>query len=134
MEKPLKEYQGMASGQSGASAVVVRKPGGHSTRKLAHHNRHSPDGFAWGYSGSGPADLSRSLLFDAFGVETCPDTPNPCTCSSPWVDTNYQDFKAEILAKLNQDADWKLEQGKITDWVFDHMRSNKASDAAKVLV
>lgn len=34
---------------------------------LHHWVKHSPDGFAWGYGGSGPADLARSLLADALG-------------------------------------------------------------------
>ncbi len=32
---------------------------------LTHHVRHSPDGFSWGYLGSGPAELARCLLIDA---------------------------------------------------------------------
>lgn len=43
-------------------------------RPLTHHRRHSPDGFAWGYGGSGPSELARCLLIDALGDEAlCPD-------------------------------------------------------------
>ena len=31
---------------------------------------HSPTGFAWGYSGSGPAQLALALLMDATGEPT----------------------------------------------------------------
>jgi len=31
---------------------------------LEHHVIHSPAGFAWGYGGSGPADLAYNLLLD----------------------------------------------------------------------
>ena len=34
---------------------------------LPHFVKHSPAGFEWGYTGSGPADLARSLLIDALG-------------------------------------------------------------------
>jgi hypothetical protein len=31
--------------------------------------RHSPGGFAWGYNGSGPAQLALAVLADAIGAE-----------------------------------------------------------------
>lgn len=36
---------------------------------LKHWERHSPDGFEFGYGGSGPADLARSILIDYSGDE-----------------------------------------------------------------
>jgi hypothetical protein len=33
-------------------------------RKLRHIPFHSPDGFEWGYGGSGPADLALAILVD----------------------------------------------------------------------
>jgi hypothetical protein len=53
-------YAGQANGQ-----VVVIEGAGETL--LAHHVRHSPDGFSWGYGGSGPAELARCLLIDALG-------------------------------------------------------------------
>lgn len=35
-------------------------------KPLFHLIYHSPDGFEWGYGGSGPADLALSILFDYF--------------------------------------------------------------------
>jgi hypothetical protein len=37
---------------------------GECSYPLRHLSRHSPDGFEWGYSGSGPADLARSIVGD----------------------------------------------------------------------
>jgi len=34
--------------------------------RLLHVMRHSPDGFEWGYGGSGPSDLARSILVEHF--------------------------------------------------------------------
>ncbi len=34
---------------------------------LRHVERHSPDGYNWGYGGSGPSDCARSLLIAALG-------------------------------------------------------------------
>lgn len=38
-------------------------------KSLKHRIRHSPTGFEWGYSGSGPADLALSILWDYLGHE-----------------------------------------------------------------
>lgn len=38
---------------------------------LHHHVRHSPNGFQWGYPGSGPAETARCLLLDAVDDHRC---------------------------------------------------------------
>jgi hypothetical protein len=52
-------------GGPGTVGVMTVDARGLSTGRLEHIEKHSPDGFAWGYEGSGPADLARSLLIDA---------------------------------------------------------------------
>ncbi len=49
---------------------------------------HSPDGFAWGYGGSGPAQLALAILLEYM--------------SEDFARANYQKFKAEFVAKLPQ--------------------------------
>ena len=61
-----------------------------STHELPHVVHHSPTGFEWGYGGSGPADLARSILTDAVGVNL--------------ADRFYQDFKWELVARLPYDG------------------------------
>lgn len=46
---------------------------------------HSPDGFNWGYAGSGPAQLALAICLIVIG--------NPC---------NYQAFKFDHIATLPQ--------------------------------
>jgi len=58
----------------------------HETTNLKHIERHSPDGFEWGYGGSGPADLALSVLTDAVGKEA--------------ADQYYMKFKNEVIAHL----------------------------------
>ena len=41
---------------------------GEKAYRLPHLLRHSPSGFEYGYGGSGPADLARSLVGDAYGI------------------------------------------------------------------
>jgi len=48
---------------------------------------HSPDGFNWGYGGSGPAQLALAIMLELTGK---PD--------------GYQDFKWKVIAGLPQGA------------------------------
>jgi len=54
--------------------------------ELPRPGRHSPDGFEWGYGGSGPADLAWALLADAVGAQV--------------ADELYQRFKWDVVARL----------------------------------
>ena len=55
----------------------------------------SPTGFAWGYSGSGPAQLALAILADAIGDDEI-------------ALRHYQMFKRHIVAKLPQGRPWTL--------------------------
>lgn len=52
--------------------------------------RHSPDGYEWGYVGSGPAELALNILL----LFTDYHTANPL----------YHDFKQEFLAGLPREG------------------------------
>lgn len=56
---------------------------------------HSPDGFSWGYNGSGPAQLALAILLKA-GV-----------CSEAAVHW-HQEFKREVIAVQPQRGDWEI--------------------------
>lgn len=66
---------------------------------------HSPDGFSWGYGGSGPAQLALALLLHytdrAFAMG------------------HYQNFKFEVIAGLPQE-DFKLPFKRVKEWVTDN--------------
>lgn len=62
---------------------------------------HSPDGFQWGYHGSGPAQLALAILAAVTDDETAM--------------RHYQDFKKEIIAQL--DGDWVLTYRQIDRWL-----------------
>ncbi len=62
----MKIYHGTQTEQGGA--VVVEKDGEFSALNPRHDLRnHSPTGFSWGYSGSGPAQLALALAADVLG-------------------------------------------------------------------
>jgi len=63
------------------------------------HN-HSPDGFNWGYGGSGPAQLALGILLDYYGK-----------ASEKWK--LYQQFKWRVIATLPQEENWTLTGGEI---------------------
>lgn len=48
---------------------------------------HSPDGFSWGYGGSGPAQFALAILAKV-------------TNDDEFALRHYQQFKAEVIAKL----------------------------------
>ena len=63
---------------------------------------HSPDGFEWGYSGSGPAQLALALLLDVTG--------NPDLAQA-----YYQDFKFHWVASWGQE--WEITSWEILEWL-----------------
>jgi hypothetical protein len=73
---------------------------------LHHEVRHSPDGFAWGYAGSGPAELARCLLLDAMGW--------------PAGEVAYQDFKFDVVANWPGDEAFEITDADILQWVSVH--------------
>jgi hypothetical protein len=84
-------------------AVHVLTPSGVDTYPLLHVVRHSPDGFNWGYRGSGPADLARSILTDCLGQDPVPQL--------------YHAFKDHFIAPLDQDGPWHIDEASIYDWL-----------------
>jgi hypothetical protein len=67
---------------------------------LWHDVLHSPDGFEWGYAGSGPADLARSMCHHLMGA-----TP------APYI---YQYVKADLIAPISTD-EWRLPITRVLD-------------------
>lgn len=57
---------------------------------------HSPDGFAWGYAGSGPSQLALAILLYA-GIE-----PSEALLM-------YHEFKQEFIEHLPIDGNWRLD-------------------------
>lgn len=66
--------------------------------------RHSPDGFAWGYGGSGPAQLALALLLHF---------TNDKLFSSRY----YQMFKSDILVPMDIDLDFRIKDDVVRDWI-----------------
>lgn len=98
-------YRGWRERGEGGAGVVRWQDGGRPARRLdARHDirNHSPDGFQWGYAGSGPAQLALALVCDATGD---PDL----------AQRTYQRFKFAVVAGLGDS--WQLTAGDIVDRV-----------------
>jgi hypothetical protein len=63
---------------------------------------HSPDGFAWGYHGSGPAQLALAILLHFAGEK--------------FARENYQQFKFDVIANLNPGA-FELSEDVVKEWI-----------------
>jgi hypothetical protein len=86
----VKQYVGERT-PDGASVVVVPESGeAYPLNPRYDLRNHSPDGFSWGYAGSGPAQLSLALLADALGDD---DRARDA----------YQTYKFRVIGRLAGD-------------------------------
>lgn len=83
--------------------AVVTKNGGLIPigRSLLIRN-HSPTGFAWGYTGSGPHQLALAILLEEFGPEL----------AELW----YDEFTREVVAGW-QEAHWQINTAELRRWM-----------------
>ncbi len=90
---------------------------------LRHEMRHSPDGFEWGYGGSGPSDLALSILTEhinsllqrLYGGGCVP----PITARNEALAATrelYQAFKWATVAKFSRER-WLLPGEDVTAWL-----------------
>ena len=89
-----------ARGENGEIKVVRIRNG--RQEPLRHLVLHSPSGFEWGYSGSGPTDLARSIIADVTGD----DNPHPGI---------YQEFKRQFVTRWKDR--WEVSLEKIQSWL-----------------
>ena len=96
---------GDPSGKTVGVVVTVDKDGIGSSRALDPRNdlrNHSPDGFEWGYHGSGPAQLALAMLAFYLGDRA--------------AELLYHRFKSDIIATFGKDK-WELWDTDIDHWV-----------------
>lgn len=92
----MKRYIAHREGQAGSADVFVVEEGKRPRPLNPRHDlrNHSPDGFQWGYGGSGPAQLALALVADATGDDEL-------------AQRTYQDFKFKVVAGLQADR-WEM--------------------------
>ena len=93
-----KRFVGKRGPSGGPGQVMVVDENGE--RPLKHFRLHSPDGFQWGYGGSGPADLARSMCAEVMG-----HVPSGAI---------YQHVKFELIAPITED-EFELPASRVLD-------------------
>lgn len=73
---------------------------------LKHRFYHSPTGFNWGYRGSGPADLARSILWDHLEEEP----PRAL----------YMTFKEQFVSGWKDE--WQITSEEIQNWIDERRK------------
>ena len=75
---------------------------------------HSPDGFEWGYGGSGPSQLALAIM-----LEVTDDEQKALSL--------YHDFKFDVIAGL-ADAEWTLPVKQIERWIAAQQEEDALDD------
>jgi hypothetical protein len=106
--------------------VLIRDKSGLQTNVphlIAHH---SPDGFEWGYGGSGPADLSLNILHTLLrlvahdGAKTALLHDNSKAYQLAW--DLHQNFKGYVIVPLPRShAEIRLNSAVITTWLLGQL-------------
>lgn len=99
----MKKYAGVR-GDTGSRVTVSS---GQMTAPLAMRldlTSHSPDGFEWGYGGSGPAQLALAILADYFG-----NTPDGDARALQL----HQAFKRATVANI-QAPSWEMDEAAVS--------------------
>lgn len=112
----MKVYKGQRFGPNQDWLVIVEE--GAIVRPLDPKpsqkiNNHSPDGFSWGYGGSGPAQLALAILLDAYDEELAKNL--------------YQDFKWDVISKFPMEQSWELPLEEIELWIGGYSKFNSVS-------
>jgi hypothetical protein len=96
----------------GCKTVEVILPSGF--REVLRHRLvwHSPDGFQWGYGGSGPTDLALNMLFDCLGRDQRTDAREV-------AERYYQEFKNAFITTAPNHL--RITSDEILDWVEEKL-------------
>lgn len=98
----MKTYYGDNQSVGGQIITVMfDESDGKTSYPLPHIVRHSPDGFQWGYGGSGPADAALSILHDCVGEKD--------------ANNFYQEFKWDFIAGAGNKL--KIKEEDIKSWL-----------------
>jgi hypothetical protein len=101
-------------------------------RPLTHVSYHSPDGFEWGYAGSGPADLALAILADYFEE---PAEFVLAALRSMWTPRSkaaalHQSFKERFVAIEHRD-EWQLHSDDIEAWLQTPANQTRLAELAQ---
>jgi hypothetical protein len=106
-----KLYRGDPTGEVRVVYLSDRHRG---SRPLRHIVLHSPAGIAWGYEGSGPADLALSILCDVLGERP---TPKQLMYGQFKAQPHYQAFKRQFVAGWEMGKPFDVDSEAVIVWL-----------------
>ena len=71
---------------------------------------HSPTGFAWGYMGSGPTQLAKSMLYEFARYSNIVN-------GQAFAEEHGYRFKETFIGRIPQGENWVITEENITDWL-----------------
>lgn len=95
-------YKGKRTNEGVGPQIVLRNERPLSLKTSLKLHPHSPNGFNWGYGGSGPAQLALALLYNA-------------THDRNLALDNYQVFKWEYVSRWGDS--WQITDQEILAWL-----------------
>ncbi len=112
----MKLYQGWVTDEGRSCRITVSdlSASGSEPKELDPRRDiydHSPTGFAWGYEGSGPAQLALALCADVLGDDRR-------------AQEVYQAVKRTFIDKLDQDRGW-LMSGTVLKAIIELCEGNQ---------
>jgi len=129
----LSLFKGAAVNDAGPIEVIglvcVRMPDGTpSTNIPQRYSYHSPGGFEWGYSGSGPADLALNVLAHFLPIDETTQIHRIAlgiVTDTAW--TLHQAFKRDFLEGMPEEGG-HLPAEEIKAWIEEHLSKLKQID------
>lgn len=99
---------------TGAAGHIVHvKAADGATRLLPPRNdilNHSPDGFSWGYLGSGPSQLALAILAHEYGDDSVQIM-------------HYHEFMVGRIASIQDTRNFTISSGDIAQWWLNHQKA-----------
>jgi len=95
-------YKGKRTNEGVGPQIVLRNGSPLSPKASLKLYPHSPDGFNWGYGGSGPAQLALALLYNV-------------THDKNSALHNYQAFKWDHVSRWHHN--WQITDQEILAWL-----------------
>jgi hypothetical protein len=135
---PYLVYTGSFDPDDGTCSIQVRDlatdGSGWTLNPQNKLRNHSPDGFSWGYSGSGPAQTALAIMVSHLADERHhADVMAALGMDGPPAAEDldgqelhvylalrfYQRFKAKVIAAIPMNTDWELTEEQIAQAIID---------------
>jgi hypothetical protein len=107
--------------------IILKREGGKVYTNVPHAVvRHSPDGYEWGYGGSGPADLALNIVEAVLNLIGFKGRRLTLSKGSCWDMTQalHQDFKRGFLAAVPKQGG-VVHLKMVVSWIIKNVKKNK---------